>query len=215
MVKTKFLVRNKKNNSKRRRTRKRSSGPYKPLPTNMKVAIRGRSYQSGTSTPAPLYLQYGLVEFLGNGGSYIDTLFGLYKYAKVHRSLIRLRLVNMGSEPLILACAPLPFNWNTGSPTLSEILDVPRCVRKTTGASGGIDKIEIVNSAFAKDILGSEYQTAKYQMDSSQAASGSPLVTTEPTWQVAVSTFNASTTFSFRLEIEFEWQVDFYDLDSS
>lgn len=216
MVKTKVFVENQKNNSKRRRrNRQKPSGPYKPIPTNMKVAIRGRTYQSGTGTAAPLFLQYGLVEFLGTGGNYIDTLFGLYKYAKVHHCTITLRLVNMGSEPLIIACAPLPANWHSGSPTLGEILDVPKCVRKTTGSNGGVDRVTLVNSAFAKDILGAEYQTARYQMDSTQAASASPIVSTEPAWQVAVSSFNASTAISFRLEVEIEWQADFYDLDSS
>ena len=181
----------------------------------MKVAIRGRTYETGASASAPLYLTYGLVEFLNRGGNYTDTLFGLYKYAKVHSSQITLRLVNMGSEPLILACAPLPANWNVGSPTLGEILDVPRCVRKNTGGNGGVDKVQIVNSAFAKDILGAEYQTSRYQMDSTQAASTTPLVATEPAWNVVISSFNASTAISFRLEVEFEWEVDFYDLDSS
>lgn len=181
----------------------------------MKVAIRGRTYETGASTSAPLYFTYGLVEFLGRGGNYTDTLFGLYKYAKVHSSKITLRLVNMGAEPLILACAPLPANWNVGTPTLGEILDVPRCVRKTTGGSGGVDKVQIVNSALAKDILGAEYQTSRYQMDSTQAAGTTPLVASEPAWNVVVTSFNASTAISFRLEVEFDWEVDFYDLDSS
>lgn len=209
-----FVV--KKTRARRRKQRSRqASGPYKPIPYNMKVVIRGRNYETATGASSPLYFSYGLVEFLGRGGNYTDTLFGLYKYAKVHHSKITLRLVNMGSEPLILACASLPANWASGTPTLGEILDVPTCVRKNTGGNSGVDKITIVNSAFAKDILGAEYQTAKYQMDATQAATTTPLVSTEPAWNVVVSSFNASTAISFRLEIEYEWQADFYDLDSS
>ena len=88
-------------------------------------------------------------------------------------------------------------------------------MRKNSCGNGGVDKVQIVNSAFAKDILGVEYQTAKYQMDSLQAASTTPLVATEPAWNVVVSSFNASTAISFRLEVEFDWEVDFYDLDAS
>ena len=204
---------------KRKRNRRKNqignASLYRPIPTNMKVVLRGRTYDTGSSATAPVYSRYGLVEFLQRGGSYSDTLFQLYRHAKVHHSKITLRLVNMSSEPLILAVAPLPADWNTGSPTLGEILDVPRCVRKTTGGSGGMDKVVITNSAYAKDLLGAEYVTARYQMDSTQAASSTPIISNEPTWNVVVSSFNAATAISYRLEVELEWLADFYDLDSS
>ena len=107
--------------------------------------------------------RYGLLEFLNLGGSYVDTFLngGLYRYAVVHSARITLKAVNVGSEPMILACAPLPYSWATGSPTLSEILDQPSCVRATVGSSSGIDKGLVVNSASAKRVLGKDYQLAK------------------------------------------------------
>lgn len=181
----------------------------------MKVLIRGRTYETATSSASPLYFRYGLVEFLSRGGNYTDSLFGLYKFAKVHSAKITARLVNVASEPLILAVAPLPFDWVGSTPTLGEILDVPRCVRKTTGGANGQDKCIVSSSAKVKDLIGGEASTVLYQMNQAQAASTTPINNSEPVWTVAVSTFNASTATSFRLELEFEYAVDFYSLDSS
>jgi len=181
----------------------------------MKVAIRGRTYETGTSVTSPVFYYYGLVEFLSRGGSYVDSLFGLYRYAIVHASHITVRAVNMSSEPLIAAIAPLPYNWASLSPTLTEILDAPKCVRKNTGGSSGQDRVVLNASATSKEVLGHDFQVARYQMDSTQAASSTPLVNTEPCWTLALSSFNALTAASYRAEIEFEWHVEFYNLDSS
>ena len=146
----------------------------------------------------------------------MDTFLngGLYKYAVVHSARITLKAVNVGSEPMILACAPLPYSWVTGSPTLSEILDQPSCVRTTVGSSSGIDKGLVVNSASAKRVLGKDYQLAKYQMDITQATTTTPISTGEPVWVVAASSFNSLTAVSFRIEVEVDWNVEFYNLDS-
>ena len=180
----------------------------------MRVSLRARTYDSGTSVTSPVWNRYGLVEFLGKGGSYTDSLFGLYEYAVVHGCRITIRVVNTGSEPILAAVAPLPYDWISGSPTLSELADVPRCVKGSTGGSGGLDKLVLVNAITTREALGKEYQVAKYQMDPTQAASTTPLVSTEPTWLVGLSAFNALTTVSYRLEVEFEWNVEFYNLTS-
>jgi len=121
----------------------------------------------------------------------------------------------MSSEPLIIAVAPLPYNWASLSPTLTEILDAPRCVRKNTGGNGGQDRAVLVNAITSAQALGHDYQIARYQMDSTQAASTTPIVSTEPCWTLAMSSFNALTSVSYRAEIEFEWHVEFYNLDSA
>jgi len=201
---------------KKNRKNKKSKGTvYRPLPSNMKVKIRGRTYETATSSASPLYFRYGLVEFLNRGGNYTDSLYGLYKFGKVHHSKITVRLVNVTSEPLVCAVAPLPFDWVGSTPTLGEILDVPKCMRKTTGGATGQDKIVISNSASVKDMVGSEFGTILYQMTQAQATSSTPINNSEPCWIVAVSAFNGLASISFRLEIEFEWDVDFYALDSS
>ena len=107
----------------------------------------------------------------------MDTFLngGLYKYAVVHSARITLKAVNVGLEPMILACAPLPYSWVTGSPTLAEILDQPSCVRTTIGGSSGVDKGLVVNSASAKRVLGKDYQLAKCQMDITQATTTTPI----------------------------------------
>lgn len=123
--------------------------------------------------------------------------------------------MNMGTEPLILAVAPLPYSWISGSPTLSEILDQPRCVRKSCGASTGKDTASLSSAHSVKSLLGKEFNIASYQMTATQAASSTPLSSDEPVWVVAVSAFNALYAVSFRLEIELEFSSEFYSLTSA
>jgi hypothetical protein len=77
-----------------------------------------------------------------------------------------------------------------------------------------MDRVTIVNSCTAREVLGKDYQVSRYQMDPTQAVATTPLQAKEPAWVVAVSAFNASTSISYRLEIEMDWAVEFYDLDS-
>lgn len=188
---------------------------YPPLPQSMKVRLRSRTYDTASAMASPLFSQFGIVEFLGNTGSYSDSLFGLYKAAIIHRARLTLRLVNMGAEPLILAVSPLPASWIGSTPTLSELLDQPKAVRKTCGSSTAQDKCVVVTNASAKEVLGKDYILSRYEMSQAQAASSTPLFPDETVWTVAVSAFNALTAVSFRLEIEMEYDVEFYELDSS
>jgi hypothetical protein len=77
-----------------------------------------------------------------------------------------------------------------------------------------MDKVTVVNSCTSKEVLGKDWQIAKYQMDPTQAASTTPIAAKEPAWIVCVSAFNASTSISYRLEIEIDWAVEFYNLDA-
>ena len=215
---------NKRATRRRRRVRRsrkagaiaKSFTPYPKIPPSMNLCLRGRTYETATTTASPLWFRYGLIEFLNLGGSYVDTFLngGLYKYAVVHASRITLKAVNVGSEPLILACAPLPYSWVSGSPTVAEILDQPSCIRTTIGSSSGQDKGVVVNSASARKVLGKDYQLTKYQMDITQATTTTPISATEPAWVAAVSSFNGLTAVSFRMEVEIDWNVEFYNLDS-
>ena len=199
---------------KRARVRKPRFALYPKLPQSMRVSVRARTYDTGTSVASPVWNRYGFVEFLGKGGSYIDSLFGLYENAIVHGSQITIRVVNMSSEPIMASIAPLPYDWISGSPTLSEILDAPRAVRASTGGNSGVDKLTLTNAATVREVLGKGYQAVKYQMDAAQAVNTTPLSTEEPVWVVGLSAYNASTAISYRLEIEYEWNVEFYNLTS-
>ena len=219
MVKSKVLsktviVNNKKSRRRRSGRRKPRFALFPKLPSSMKVSLRARTYETGSSTASPVWNRYGLVEFLSRGGRYTDSLYGLYNFAVVHGCRITVRVVNVGSEPIMACIAPLPHDWVGGSPTLSEIIDTPRSVRGTTGGNSGIDRLVLNNACTAREALGKDYQVARYQMDATQAVSTTPLVSSEPCWVVALSAFNASTAISYRLEIELEWNVEFYNLTS-
>lgn len=213
MVKTKqFLISEKV--KVRRKKSKKALSVYRPLPQAMKLRIRARTYETATSTASPVYYRYGLVEFLGLSGSYSDSLYGLYKYARIHACKITVRAVNVGSEPAILAVAPLPHDWTMGSPTVAEILDLPKCKRTTLSSYTGMDRAEISSYSTVAEVLGDEWQVARYNMDVTQAISSTPLVANEPAWTVLFTSFNATTSVSYRLEIELEFDVKFFDLSS-
>ena len=77
-----------------------------------------------------------------------------------------------------------------------------------------MDRAEISSFCTAKQALGDEWQITRYNMDATQAASTTPLAADEPAWIVLYTSFNALTAVSFRLEIELEFDVNFFDLDS-
>ena len=199
----------------KKRKGKQSLSVYRPLPQSMKVRLRARTYETATSSSSPFYYRYGLVEFLGRPGSYSDSLYGLYKYARIHGCRITVRAVNVGSEPAILAVAPLPYDWTAGSPTVAEVLDQPKCKRTTLSSYTGMDRAEVTSYCTSAEVLGDDWQSAKYNMDATQAANTTPLVANEPAWIVLFTSFNALTAVSFRIEVELEFDVKFFDLDSS
>ena len=48
-----------------------------------------------------------------------------------------LRLVNAGTEPIILAVAPMPYDFATSTPTVAELLDHPKVARTAIGPNSG------------------------------------------------------------------------------
>lgn len=188
---------------------------YRPIPTAMRVRIKTRTYETATNASSPLYSIGGLVEFLGYPGSYADSLYGLYKYARIRASKITLRLVNAGTEPIVLAVAPMPYDFATSTPTLAEILDHPKVVRTTVGPNTGVSNGTVVNAVTVASVLGKEFVSSRYEITQAQAASTTPIEASEPAWIMLVSAFNGSTQVSYRLEIEKEYDVEWYSLDSS
>jgi hypothetical protein len=186
---------------------------YPPMPSSLKVKLRARTYETGTATSNVDY-RYGLVEFLGKQSSYNDSLYGLYNYAIIRASRITAKLVNMQAEPIVFAIAPLPYDWSSGSPTTTELLDVPRCVKATVSGVGGMDRAQITNAITSKQALGEAWQVARYQMNAAQAANTTPLSSEEPTWHLYVTSFNSSTGVGYRIEVELEYDVEFYNLNS-
>ena len=79
----------------------------------------------------------------------------------------------------------------------------------------GMDRAEVTSYCTSAEVLGDNWQITKYNMDVAQAVSTTPLVANEPAWLVLFTSFNALTAVSFRIEVELEFDVKFFDLDSS
>ena len=181
----------------------------------MKVRVKTRTYETATNSSSPLFSIGGLVEFLGYPGSYSDSLFGLYKYARIRASKITLRLVNAGTEPIILAVAPMPYDFATSTPTVAELLDHPKVVRTAVGPNSGASNGVVSAATTVAAVLGKEFVSSRYEITQAQAASTTPIEASEPAWIILVSAFNGLTQVSYRLEIEKEYDVEYYSLDSS
>jgi hypothetical protein len=186
---------------------------YSPLPQSLKVKLKARTYETGTATSNVDY-RYGIVEFLGKQSSFNDSLFGLYNFAIIRACRITAKLINMQSEPIVFAIAPLPYNWSSGSPTTAELLDAPRSVKSTVSGVGGMDRAQLTNYITSQKVLGEPWQVARYQMDATQAANTTPMFNDEPVWHLYVTSFNSSTGVGYRIEVELEYDVEFYNLNS-
>jgi len=203
---------------KRRRQRKGKARlpkviSYPSLPQSLKVKLRARTYETGTATSNVDY-RYGIVEFLGKQSSYNDSLFGLYQYAIVRACRITAKLINMQAEPIVFAIAPLPYDWSSGSPTTTELLDAPHAVKSTVSGVGGMDRAQITNYITSEKALGEPWQVTRYQMNAGQAASTTPISSEEPCWHLYVTSFNSLTSVGYRIEVEIEYDVEFYNLNS-
>ena len=207
--------RGKGNRSAKKRNQNRGVLTYRPIPTAMKVRVKTRTYETALNSSSPLFSIGGLVEFLGYPGSYSDSLFGLYKYARIRASKITLRLVNAGSEPIILAVAPMPYDFATSTPTVAELLDHPKVVRTAIGPNSGASNGVVSQAVTVASVLGKEFVSSRYEMTQAQATSTTPIEASEPAWIILVSAFNGLTQISYRLEIEKEYDVEWYSLDSS
>ena len=207
--------RNKKRETKKAKPNRSSVLIYRPIPTAMRVRIKTRTYETATNAASPLFSIGGLVEFLGYPGSYSDSLYGLYKYARIRASKITLRLVNAGTEPVILAVAPMPYDFATSTPTVAELLDHPAVARTTVGPNSGSSNGVISKAVTAASVLGKEFVSSRYEITQAQSVSTTPIEASEPAWIMLVSAFNGLTQVSYRLEVEKEYDVEFYSLDSS
>ncbi len=206
-----FVVKAKRNTKKR--SRKAKQALFKPIPQAMNVVIRGRTYDSLTASSSPVFNRSGITQFFGRGGSYIDSLFGLYRYASVKAVKLTAKVVNTGSEPIILAIAQVPYDWTSGSPTLSELLDQPFARKTIVGSSTGKDTAQLTVSTTVAKALGNEFQASKYIMNAATASSGVS-DNDQPVYITALSAFNALSAISCRIEYEVEWHVTFFSLDS-
>ena len=167
----------KKNARAQKKTRNGGLLIYKQIPTAMRVRVKTRTYETATNSASPLFSIGGLVEFLGYPGSYSDSLYGLYKYARIRASKITLRLVNAGTEPIILAVAPMPYDFATSTPTVAELLDHPRVARTAVGPNSGTSNGVVSNAVTVASVLGKEFVSSRYEITQAQSVSATPIVT--------------------------------------
>jgi hypothetical protein len=120
----------------------------------------------------------------------------------------------MGSEPIELVVATLPYNWTAATPTLAEIVEKAGARRVIVSGSGGMDRASIVKSVSSRQVLGNDYGVMRYEFDLTQANSTTPITTDEPVWMIALSSLNSITSISYRLEVVVEYDYEFLDQDS-
>jgi hypothetical protein len=179
------------------------------------VRLRARDYETGTAVTPPVYIrQYGILEPLNKDPTFQTQLFDLYRKARIHGSSIKIELINTGSEPIELVLTTLPYNWTAATPTLAEMVEKSGAKRVIVSGAGGMDRATVSKTVSARQILGHDYASVRYDFDITQANSTTPILSDEPVWMVGVSSLNSMTSVSYRLEVIVEYDYEFYDQDS-
>jgi hypothetical protein len=187
--------------------------PYMPL--TKKVRLRARNYDTGTSVTSPVWNRYGILEPLNIDPLFQAELFTMYKRARIHGCTLTLKLHNLGTEPIEMCVASLPYSYVTGSANMNELVDKPGSRRVTVSGAGGMDRATLIKSVSSRQVLGNEWGLADYDFDAAQANTSTPISADEPAWTIGLSAFNQSTAISYRLEIVLEWDYEFYDQDAT
>lgn len=213
-------------NSKRKRQNKRPNKRrgrkvqtiqrFRRQPETYKVSLIARDYDTLNFTSSPYWYRAGILEPLGRIPQFMATFFTMYRKARIVHSTISVKLVNTGAtEPIELIIGTMPFNWVTGSPTISEIVGKVGTRRHISSAAGGMDRSSLSRAVSCKTLLGHEYMLADYDFSLAQASSTIPIDSEEPIWIVAATALNSTSPIDCKLEIVATYDVEFFDLFTS
>lgn len=217
MEKRNFPRKRKNNNKKKNNGFKiQTIQRFSKQPEQYKVSLVARDYDSGSSIASPMWYRYGLLEPLGRLPQYLATLFTMYRKARIVYSSLSVKLVNTGSsEPIELVVGTMPFNWVSGSPTISELIGKVGTRRQIASAAGGLDRCSITRGIASKTVLGHEYMLADYDFSLAQASSFTPIDAEEPVWTFTATALNSAAQIDYRLEVVINYDIEFFDLYTS
>jgi hypothetical protein len=197
----------------RKRGRKvRTIQRFRKQPEIYKISLTARTYDTASSAGSPVWNRYGLLEPTGLIPQYMAALYQIYRKARIVNSVISIKLINTGSEPIELVVGTMPFDWVSGSPTIAELVGKVGTKRQVVSIAGGMDRCAITKSVSSKSLLGHEYMLADFDFSYSQAISSTPIDSQEPVWYVACTALNSSTPVSYRIELVVTSDIEFFDL---
>jgi len=123
------------------------------------------------------------------------------------------KLINKGStEPIELVVGTMPFNWVTGSPTISELIGKVGTRRQIASMAGGMDRCTVNRSVASKTILGHEYMLADYDFNYAQASVSTPVDVEQPVWVFAATALNSVNAIDYTLEVVVTSDIEFFDM---
>jgi hypothetical protein len=182
------------------------------MPLEFSVALRARDVLTVSASAILNSLVFSPIEYLGRTPQYMDELYAIYRYSRVTAITINAIVTNLGTAPVEVAIATMPYN-DISSITLEKVIERPGSVRRLVSKSGGMDRATLTKTVIAEQAFGNPYLDRDFWIDSSQAASTTPLDSREPVTLVSAQSIDG-TGASVIVEVRTTYHVQFFDLRS-
>lgn len=186
------------------------------MPAKFSVALSNTytDYRSTSTTNSAI--GFGLFEFLGATPAYMSELYTIYKYAKISAVEVSCDIVNLGSFPITLAFATLPYADYTGTTGPLDLIERPRSVYTTIGGNSGVNKGKLYCKYDSVRELGQLTFDKAHWVTSAQAAATAPVDVDAPLVVCSVgASSGGADTCSFLLTYRVTYHATFFSLEST
>jgi hypothetical protein len=122
----------------------------------------------------------------------------------------RFTVVNATATPLLMAIAPFASEDITATTDPQFVQERQRSVSKVVSGSGGIDQGVLTKTYFAFDEIGQPVYDEKYWIDSTQAASTTPVDTKTPIVALSLSSLITGVSWSATANVKYIYHIEWF-----
>lgn len=188
---------------------------FGPMPSKFSVALSNTYTDYRDTSTTNSAIGFGLFEFLGATPAYMSQLYTMYKYAKLSALEVTCDIVNLGSFPITLAIATLPYADYTGTTSPLDLIERPRAVYTTIGGNSGVNKGRLYHKFDSVKELGQLTFDKEHWVTATQAAATAPVDVDAPLVVCSVGASNGgSDTCAFLLTYRVKYHATFFSLET-
>lgn len=188
---------------------------YGPVPSRVQVALSNTYTDYRDSSTTNSAHSIGLFEFLAATPAYLTQYYAMYKYAKISSVDVKCEIVNLGSFPITVAMATMPYSDYVGTVSPLSLIERPRAIYLTIGGNSGVNKGRLYRTFNATREMGQLTFDKEHWVTSAQASSTSPQDTDAPIIVSSVGASNdGSDVCAFLLTYRVTYHVVFFSLEN-